>query len=130
MLELVEGDGQTYDLLLAQLKVAEKIRYFHSNPEFVQELISRLQKEELTANQIQKIQLVKIPKMYIPPTALYITNRGIFAMEAKYHPDIQKNDRGKYVLHKNLPDDCFVYATSSATNSHFQKLSNFLPKEV
>jgi len=125
ILDLIDTEEGSFDLLERQLRHVEKITYFLTNRLYFDDLIKILRNRRFNEDKIQKLQCKIIPKKLVRPVVIYISDDTRFhGMAGKYHPEIIKNGED-YRFKKSLPTDWLYYLTKVKIEDHYIDLKKY-----
>lgn len=123
LLDLIDNEEGSFDLLERQLKHVNSITYFLTNGTYFDDLIKILRARNFDETKISKLQCKIIPQKLIHPVVIYIAeNNNYHGMAGKFHPEIAKRSN-EYYFKRTLPTDWLYYLSKDRIQTHYEKLS-------
>lgn len=123
LLDLIDNEEGSFDLLERQLKHVDKITYFLTTRTYFDDLITILKARNFGDDKISKLQCKIIPKKLIQPVVVYIAeNNNYHGMAGKSYPEIAKRNN-EYYFKKTLPTDWLYYLSKDRIQTHYETLS-------
>jgi hypothetical protein len=123
LLDLIDNEEGSFDLLERQLKHVDKITYFLTTRTYFDDLIKILRSRNFGETKIAKLQCKIISQKLIQPVVIYIAeNNNYHGMAGKSHPDIAKK-KDEYYFKKTLPTDWLYYLSKDKIQHHYECLS-------
>jgi hypothetical protein len=119
MLDLIDNEEGSFDLLERQLRHVNQITYFLKNVNLFHDLVNILKERYMDTG---KLRCVHIPKKLPYPVVIYHAKSYRHGMTGKYHPEIVKNLDGHYIFKKKLETDWMKYLTRNFIEKHYQDL--------
>ena len=125
MLDLVDTEEGSFDILERQLKHVEEIVYFLHDDTYYKDLKKILQEKNLESS---KLRCIKLENKYPFPVVIYHTKNYKHGMSGKYHPLIKKDTGGKYQITKEMDKNWLSYLTKDFIHIHYEKLNEYINK--
>lgn len=125
ILDLIDTEEGSFDLLERQLRHVDIITYFLTNRSYFDDLVSLLRKRNFDEDKILKLRCKIIPSKLLRPVVIYIIDDNYFhGMAGKSHPEIIKKG-DEYRFKKSLPTDWLYYLSKVKIQDHYNDLKKF-----